>query len=89
MVAQGNERQDVYKYFIKINLKFLHPQRVEILPVTFDQLIIIVIITWPTEKLPQKNNSDITVFRVTDWLKWLNLFKISSLMSQFSTNKRT
>ena len=52
-------------------------------------IIIVVIITWPTEKPSQKNNYDITVFRVTDWLKWLNLFKISSLMSQFSTNKRT
>ena len=52
-------------------------------------VITVVIITWPTEKPSQKNNSDIKVFRVTDWLKWFNLFKISSLMSQFLTNKRT
>ena len=51
------------------------------------RLIIVVIITWPSEKPPQKSNSDITVIWVSDWFKWLNLFKISSLMSEFSTNK--
>ena len=50
-------------------------------------IIIIVIIMWPTEKPSQKNYSDITVFRVTDWLKWLNLFKISSLTSVFNQQK--
>ena len=51
--------------------------------------IIVVIITWTTEKPSQKNNSDITNIWVSDWFKWLNLFKISSVMSEFSTNKRT
>ena len=51
--------------------------------------IIVVIITWTSEKPSQKNNSDITVIWVSDWFKWVDLFKISSLMSQFSTNKRT
>ena len=36
-----------------------------------NQFIIVVIITWPGEKPPQKKNSDITVFRVSDLLKWL------------------
>ena len=31
----------------------------------------------------RKNNSDIIVIWVCDWFKWANLFKISSLMSQF------
>ena len=44
---------------------------------------------WPSEKSSQKNNSDITVIWVSKWFKWANLFKISSLMSQFPTNKRT
>ena len=34
-------------------------------------LIIVVIITWPGEKPSQKENSDITVFRVSDSFKWL------------------
>ena len=52
-------------------------------------LIIDEINMWTTKKPSQKNNSDIIVMRVSDWLKWLDLFKISSLMSQFSTNQRT
>ena len=44
---------------------------------------------WTSEKPSQKNKSDITVIWVSDWFKWIDLFKISSLMSQFSTNKRT
>ena len=35
-------------------------------------IIIVVIITWPSEKPSQKrNNSDITVFRVSDSFKWV------------------
>ena len=34
-------------------------------------LIIVVIITWPGEKPSPNKNSDITVFRVSDLLKWL------------------
>ena len=41
-----------------------------------------------SEKPLQKSQSDITVIWVRDWFKWVDLFKISSLMSQFSTNKR-
>ena len=51
-------------------------------------IIIVVIITWPSEKSSEKNNSDITVIWVCDWFKLVDLFKISSLMSQFSTYKR-
>ena len=35
------------------------------------ELIIVVIITWPSEKPSQKNNSDITVIRVSDSFKWV------------------
>ena len=52
-------------------------------------IIIVVIIMCTSEKHSQNNNSDITVIWVSDWFKWANLFKISSSMSQFSTNKRT
>ena len=51
--------------------------------------IIVVIIMRPREKPWEKNNSDNAVIWVSNWFKWANLFKISSLMSQFSTNKRT
>ena len=51
-------------------------------------LIIVVIIMWSREKPSEKENSDITVIWVCDWFKWANLFKISSLMSQFLTNQR-
>ena len=51
-------------------------------------LISVVIISWTSEK-PSQKKSDITVIWVSDWLKWVNLFKISSLESQFSTNRRT
>ena len=34
-------------------------------------IIIVVIITWPGEKPSQEKNCDITVFRVSDLLKWL------------------
>ena len=34
-------------------------------------IIIVVIITWPSEKLHQKKNSDITVIWVCDWFKWV------------------
>ena len=34
-------------------------------------IIIVVIITWPGEKPSPNKNSDITVFRVSDLLKWL------------------
>ena len=44
---------------------------------------------WTSEKPSQKNKSDITVIWVSDWLKWVDLLKISSLMSQFSTDERT
>ena len=33
--------------------------------------IIVVIITWTSEKPSQKNNSDITVIRVSDSFKWV------------------
>ena len=33
--------------------------------------IIVVIVTWPSEKPSQKNNSDITVIRVSDSFKWV------------------
>ena len=52
-------------------------------------IIIVVIITWPSEKPSQKKNSDITVIWASYWFKWANLFKISSMVSQFSTNERT
>ena len=51
--------------------------------------IIVVIMTWPREKPSEKNNFDITVIWFSNWFKWANLLKISSLKSQFSTNKRT
>ena len=44
---------------------------------------------WTSGKPSQKNKSDITVFWVSDWFKWVDLFKILSLMSKFSTNERT
>ena len=34
-------------------------------------IIIVVIITWPGEKTSQKDNSDITVIRVSDSFKWV------------------
>ena len=53
-------------------------------------IINIVIITWTREKPSEKkNNSDITVIWVSNWFKWASLFKISSLIWQFPTNKRT
>ena len=39
------------------------------------QSIIVVIIMWPGEKPPQKKNSDITVFMVSDLLKWLKFMQ--------------
>ena len=38
---------------------------------TYYGIIIVVIITWPVKKNSLKNNSDITVIRVSDLLKWL------------------
>ena len=52
-----------------------------------DSQFIVVIITWPREKPSEKNKSDITVIWFCNWFKWANLSKISTLMSQFSTNK--
>ena len=49
----------------------------------------VVIIMRTSEKSWQKDKSDITVIWVSDWFKWIDLLKISSLMSQFSINKRT
>ena len=34
-------------------------------------IIIVVIIMWPSEKLHQKKNSDITVIRASDSFKWV------------------
>ena len=34
------------------------------------QFIIVVIIMWTSEKLSQRNKSDITVIWVSDWFKW-------------------
>ena len=52
---------------IKKQMNTLHEWRIE------NDLIIVAIITWPHEKPSQKKqkNSDITVFRVSDLLKWL------------------
>ena len=36
-----------------------------------DCFIIVVIVTWPSEKPSQKNDSDITVIRVSDSFKWV------------------
>ena len=65
----------------------------------FISIIIVVIITKTSEKPSQKiinkknndndNNSYITFIWASDWSKWVDLLKISNLMSQFSTNKRT
>ena len=52
-------------------------------------VIMVVIFMWTSEKPSQKSNPDITVIWVSDWFKWVDLFKILGLMSQFSTNKRT
>ena len=49
-------------------------------------IIIVIIITWPSEKRSQKKTSKITVIWVYDWFKWVDLFQIPSLMSCFSTN---
>ena len=53
------------------------------------KLIIVVIITWTGEKFQLQNEHYITGIRVADSSNGLNLFQISSMMSQFSTNKRT
>ena len=58
-------------------------------------VIIVVIITWPSEKPSQKNNSDITVIWVSDWFKWVNLMQnlehdvtVSYMVSQLASNER-
>ena len=38
-------------------------------------IIIDVIIMWPSEKPSQKNNSDIAVIWASDWFKWVNLMQ--------------
>ena len=52
-------------------------------------LIIVVIITWPSEKLHQKMNLTSQLSGPLIISNGLCLCKISSMMSQFSTNKRT
>ena len=52
-------------------------------------IIIVVIITWPTEKPSKKKNSDITVFRVSDSFKWLMFMQNFEHGVTVSTNKRT
>ena len=37
----------------------------------FPSIIIVVIITWPSEKPSQKKISDITVIRASDSFKWV------------------
>ena len=52
-------------------------------------LLIVVIITWPSEKPSKKKTLTSQLSGPLIRSNWLNLFKISSMMSQFSTNKRT
>ena len=45
----------------------------------FATIIIVVINTWPSEKSAQKDNSDITVIRVSDSFKWVMFMQIFEL----------
>ena len=50
-----------------------------------ENFIVIVIIMWVCEKYLEQNEHDVTVFRVSDWIQWAELSKISDMMSGFST----
>ena len=52
-------------------------------------IIIVVITTWPREKPSEKNNSVSQLSGSVIGSNGLCLCKISSLISQFSTNQRT
>ena len=60
----------------------------------WEVLIIVVIITWTTEKPSQNYNSDITVIWLSDWFKWVNFMQnlehgvtVCYMMSQLASNE--
>ena len=102
LCVSSNIRVSVSKYtFLNRSLRLLIPDPCSIpRAALFHQVpyyycnIIVVIITWPSEKLNKKNNSDITVSWVSDSFKWVNFMQnlehdvtVSYMMSQLASNE--
>ena len=61
---------------------------IQSLKIYFRCLIVVVIITWPSEEHRLQNEHDIRGFRVSDRIKWVDLCRIPNMMSCFSTIQR-
>ena len=61
---------------------------IQSLNIYFRCLIVVVIITWPSEEHRLQNEHDIRGFRVSDRIKWVDLCRIPNMMSCFSTIQR-
>ena len=59
--------------FLVFTVRYLHETKRKHIKIKLSDcvIIIVVIITWPSEKLHKKNNSDITVVRACDSFKWV------------------
>ena len=83
-----------WKYVIEIIFLYFSNKCHQSIKRLIETIIIVVIITWPSEKPQQKNNSDITVIWVSDWFKWVMFMQnfehgvtVSYMMSQLASNE--